>query len=134
MTASKLVANKVAEHDAIDVRYSTNVSRFEGDGSLQRVVTSGPSGEQALEVPGVFLFIGLKPNTQWLPDTIDRDEAGFVATNGSMQTNLLGIFAAGDVRAGSTKQAASSAGEGAAAALMIRDFLNQRPDLAAHPV
>lgn len=134
MTASKLVADKVAEHEAIDVRYSTSVSRFEGDGSLQRVVTSGPSGEQTLEVPGVFLFIGLKPNTQWLPDTIDRDEAGFLTTNGSMQTNLLGIFAAGDVRAGSTKQAASSAGEGAAAALMIRDFLNQRPDLAAHNV
>lgn len=76
-----------------------------------------------------FLFIGLQPNTKWLPDTVERDKGGFLATNGSMQTNLPGVFAAGDARSGSTKQAASSAGEGAPAALMIRDFLNQRPDL-----
>lgn len=130
MTASKLVMDKVAEHVAIEVRYGTTVSRFEGDGSLQRVVTSGPDGEQSLEVPGVFLFIGLQPNTGWLPDTIERDQSGFLTSNGLLQTNIPGVFAAGDVRSGSTKQAASSAGEGAAAALMIRDFLNSRPDLA----
>ncbi|RNC81213.1 MAG: FAD-dependent oxidoreductase [Phycisphaera sp.] len=130
MTASKLVADKVAEHDAIEVRYGTTVSRFEGDGLLERVVTKGPSGEQSIEVPGVFLFIGLQPNTGWLPDSVERDQGGFLTTNASMQTNIAGVFAAGDVRAGSTKQAASSAGEGAAAALMIRDFLKRRPDLS----
>ena len=129
MTASKLVAEKVSDHKRISVIYSTSVTRLEGNGSLERLVTAGPDGEHAIDVPGVFLFIGLQPNTEWLPGTIDRDGAGFLATNSAMQTNIPGVFAAGDVRSGSTKQAASSAGEGAAAALMIRDFLAQRPDL-----
>jgi thioredoxin reductase (NADPH) len=71
----------------------------------------------------VFVFIGLSPNSGWLPQDVKRDEYGFITTNPMLETSLKGVFAAGDVRQGSTKQAASAVGEGATAALMIREYL-----------
>lgn len=123
--ASKLVTTKVMEHDQIDVEFHTSVKRFEGDKALERIVINTPDGERSIDVAAVFLFIGLLPNTKWLPDGVKFDQGGFVKTAVNLETSMRGVFAAGDVRSGSTKQAASSAGEGAAAALMIRDFLNQ---------
>ena len=74
--------------------------------------------------PGaVFVFIGLDPNTGFLKGTINLDGWGFIKTSGTFETNVKGIFAAGDVRAGSTKQVVSAAGEGATAALMVRQYL-----------
>jgi thioredoxin reductase (NADPH) len=72
---------------------------------------------------GVFVFIGVTPSAEFLPQEIERDRGGFVVTDESMQTSLKGVFAAGDVRAGATAQAASAAGEGAAVALMMREYL-----------
>ena len=74
---------------------------------------------------GVFVFIGLSPNSQLVRDLVDTDEAGFVLADTGMQTSVPGIFVAGDVRGGSTKQAASAAGEGAAAAIAIRRYVEQ---------
>lgn len=72
---------------------------------------------------GVFVFIGLTPNSDVVRDNVETDERGFIVTDGTLMTSIPGVFAAGDVRAGSTKQAASAAGEGAAAALAIRRYL-----------
>jgi thioredoxin reductase (NADPH) len=69
------------------------------------------------------VFIGLSPNTELVKDVVQLDEFGFVQTDIGLQTSMPGVFAAGDVRAGSTKQAASAAGEGAGAALAIRRYL-----------
>jgi thioredoxin reductase (NADPH) len=74
---------------------------------------------------GAFIFIGLTPNSGFLPAVITRDADGFLLTSPTLETSVPGVFAAGDVRAGSTNQAASAAGEGAAAALMIRDYLRK---------
>jgi thioredoxin reductase (NADPH) len=73
----------------------------------------------------VFIFIGLTPNTEWVPQEIARDQYGFITTNLNLETSIPGVFAAGDVRSGSTKQAAAAAGEGATAALMIREYLRE---------
>ncbi len=69
------------------------------------------------------MFIGLAPNAHFLPAEIERDKYGPVMTDSTLMTTLHGVFAAGDLRAGSTKQAASAAGEGATAALMMREYL-----------
>ena len=69
------------------------------------------------------MFIGLKPNSAFLQDTVACDNWGFVKTDFTLQTSLEGVYAAGDVRSGSTKQAVSAAGEGTTAALMIRQYL-----------
>jgi thioredoxin reductase (NADPH) len=74
---------------------------------------------------GVFVFIGLDPNSELMKDKVDFDSRGFIITDKTLQTRIKGVFAAGDVRSGSTKQAAAAAGEGATAALMIRDYLKE---------
>ena len=82
---------------------------------------SGSTSE--LEPAAVFVFIGLDPNTAFLKGSVDLDQEGFVVTDSGLSTSVPGVFAAGDVRAGSTKQLASAVGEGAAAALSIRAYL-----------
>lgn len=80
--------------------------------------------ETVFEADGVFVFIGLKPNTQFLADSgVEFDEYGLVKTNNHLATNLPGVFASGDVRSGATMQVASAVGEGATAALSIREYL-----------
>ena len=73
----------------------------------------------------MFIFIGLDPNTDFLRDLVDLDQWRFIITNEALETSVGGVFAAGDVRAGSTKQVASAVGEGATAALMIRHYLEK---------
>jgi thioredoxin reductase (NADPH) len=74
---------------------------------------------------GVFIFIGLDPNTDFVKGSVDLDERGFVATDPTFMSSMPGVFAAGDVRNGSTKQLASAVGEGAAAAIQIRGYLDR---------
>jgi thioredoxin reductase (NADPH) len=126
LTASKVVVEKVEENQAISVRPSTTVAEFKGDGKLSSVVLSGPDGDVEEAFDGVFVFIGLSPNTDLVKGLVDLDGQGFVTTDAGLQTSVPGIFAAGDVRAGSTKQAASAAGEGAAVALGIRRYVEHQ--------
>ena len=125
LTASKLVIDKVRETKGITVRPHVEVVSFAGEGKLSGVtVKDRQSGaEEQIHPAGVFVFVGLKPNTEWIPAEVARDKAGFITTHGMLETSLPGVFAAGDARAGSTKQAASAVGEGASAALGIRDYL-----------
>ena len=127
MTASKIVIDKVAESSKIDIHFNIEVQELHGNGKLSGLtIRNRASGETSeLKPAGVFVFIGLTPNSGWLPPEIQRDQYGFVITNPMLATSLPGVFAAGDVRLGSTKQAASAAGEGATAALMIREYLKE---------
>jgi thioredoxin reductase (NADPH) len=88
-----------------------------------RVLERSTGREELLKPNGVFVFIGVTPNTEFLPREIERDRQGFIVTDEGLQTTVKGVFAAGDVRAGATAQAASAAGEGAAVAIMARDYL-----------
>ena len=72
---------------------------------------------------GEVVVIGLKPNSAFLGDAAQRDPGGFLVTDATMQTSLPGVFAAGDVRRGSTKQLGSAVGDGIAALLMTRRYL-----------
>jgi thioredoxin reductase (NADPH) len=125
LTASQIVQQKVLENEKISVRYNTTVEAFKGDKRLRSLVIRDKTTDTMEEITpaGAFIFIGLKPNSGFLPDEIERDSQGFVKTGIDLQTTMPGIFAAGDVRAGSTKQAASAVGEGATAALAIREYL-----------
>jgi thioredoxin reductase (NADPH) len=126
LTASRLAVEKVERNQAIDVRTGTTPVEFVGaNGKLTGVVLEdGTSGvRETLEVPAAFVFIGLTPNAALIESLVDTDAQGFVTTDAGMQTSVPGIFVAGDLRSGSTKQAASAAGEGAAAAIAIRRYL-----------
>lgn len=88
-----------------------------------KIVEKGEAKE--LTVDGVFVFVGLKPNTQFLEGSgVELDEVGLVKTNQHLETAIEGVYASGDVRSGATMQIASAVGEGAAAALSIREYLD----------
>jgi thioredoxin reductase (NADPH) len=125
LSASKVVVEKVNEHPRIDVVTSATPAEFRGDKKLQTVVLKNTMTGELTEVApdGVFVFIGLTPNTGIVEGEVDLDGRGFIVTNGMLETSAAGVFAAGDCRAGSTKQAASAAGEGAAVALAIRRYI-----------
>ncbi len=125
--ASQILQEKVASHPAINVRLNTTVQELKGDGRLSSVVVKDTSSGlvEELNPAAVFVFIGLDPNTQFLKGQVDLDRWGFLVTQENLETSLSGVFAAGDARVGSTKQVASAVGEGATAALMIRQYLER---------
>jgi thioredoxin reductase (NADPH) len=129
LAGSRVLQDKVEGHPKMEVLLRRKVVAFkpkdDGSGKIGTVVLENLStGESEEHHPaGVFVFIGLDPNTGFLPSSIERDRQGFVITNDAFMTSMPGVFAAGDVRAGSTKQLASAVGEGAAAAIAVRQYL-----------
>ena len=101
------------------------------NGAVTKVTGTNKDGADEFPTDGVFVFVGLKPNSQFLENSkVKLDDIGFVETDPDLQTAVPGIFAAGDIRSGATMQIASASGEGATAALKIREYLEGR----AHPV
>lgn len=97
------------------------------EGKINGIEINQEDDIKQLEVEGVFVFIGLNPNTGFLQGSgIELDEQGLIKTNSRLETNIPGIFASGDVRSGSTMQIASAVGEGASAALSIREYLESQ--------
>jgi thioredoxin reductase (NADPH) len=127
LTASEVAREDVRHHPQIDVRYRATIQEFGGNGKLETAVLRDldTGATQELHPAAVFLFIGLQPNTGLFRGMLDLNEAGFIVTGPTLETSMSGVFAAGDARAGSTKQLVSAAGEGAAAALMIREYLRE---------
>ncbi len=126
--ASEVLQHELEKHkDKITVHFNTTTDEILGENNLVVGVkgTNKQRDEQVhIETDGVFVFIGLKPNTQFLEgSSIELDEIGMIKTDGGLQTAMPGVFAAGDVRSGATMQIASATGEGATAALMIRKYL-----------
>ena len=128
LTGSRLLQEKVLAHPKMNVIFEARVKKFvaNSEGKLSSIIlTRGDSDKDSeFATSGVFVFIGLDPNTAWLPPQIERDARGFALTDSAFMTSAPRIFAAGDVRAGSTKQLASAVGEGAAVAIQIRRFLD----------
>ncbi len=136
LTASKLLQDKVARHDGMRILLNKDVLRFvpkEGGklGAVQlRDQVTGETEE--LHPAAVFVFIGLDPNTDVVRGSAELDDRGLILTDMGFMTSLPCVFAAGDVRSGSTKQLASAVGEGAAAAIAIRQFLEAQEAKPVH--
>ncbi len=131
LRGSKILQDKVLHHPKMEVLLNHAVKSFatkdDGSGKLGTVVVQNrTTGETEDHHPaGAFVFIGLDPNTGFLQGSVGLDEQGFIATDtATYMTDVAGVFAAGDVRGGSTKQLASAVGEGAAVAIQIRHYLD----------
>lgn len=96
------------------------------DGWLTGVTAEHDGREVAFQAPGVFILIGLVPTTAPFKGVLELDEQGFIKTDAKLATAVPGVFVAGDVRSGSTWQIASAVGEGATAALAVREYLDQQ--------
>ena len=114
LTGSALLQDKIRNHPQFEVHTNIEVSAFQGEGKLSAVVARDRESGQArvFHPAAAFIYIGLDPNTSFLKGAVELNQWGFVVTDDALQTTLPGIFAAGDVRAGSTKQLASAIGEG----------------------
>ena len=134
LTASSMIAERVLNDDRITVDLDTRVTALRGDGRLKEVVTvDGDGAEHVLTPAAAFIFIGLSPNTDFLQGVVDLDDRGFIRTDDVFRTSAAGVFAAGDARRGATKQLGSAVGDGIAALLGIRGYLQEHehiPDLA----
>jgi thioredoxin reductase (NADPH) len=126
LSANRLLQEKVTAHPKMTVLLDSVVASFDANehGKLESVTIRHHDADTVHPTSGAFIFIGLDPNTAFLDGALAVDDRGFLVTDHCFKTDVDGIFAAGDVRSGSTKQLASAVGEGAAVAIQIRYYLD----------
>lgn len=134
LVRSTVKASEVLQHELqkfidegkITVHLNTTTQEIVAVDNKVTSVKATKAGESVvIETDGVFVFVGLKPNTGFLQNSgIELDEQGLIKTDRHLSTNMPGVFASGDVRSGATMQIASAVGEGATAALSIREYLD----------
>jgi thioredoxin reductase (NADPH) len=135
LKASQLLQDKVRSHPQFEVHTNVQVTELRAENNRLAAVIAKDretGAELTFRPRAAFVFIGLDPNTGFLKGQVELDRWGFVITNDMLQTNVPGVYAAGDVRAGSTKQIASAVGEGAAVLLHVRQRLQQQAHIPAH--
>ena len=126
--ASEALIHKVEANDRIKVHFNTEIEEIIGEGfkiHKVKLVNNQTNEKTEMDVDGVFVFVGLSPNTGFLNGALKLDDLGLIKTNENLETSMKGVFCAGDVRSGATMQIASAVGEGATAALKIREFLEE---------
>lgn len=135
LVRSEIRASEVLQHDMqkyvdegkVTIHLQTTTDEIVGEegGKVVAVKVTKEGQSATIETDGVFVFVGLKPNTQFLEGSgVKLDERNLVETDQHLMTNVPGVFASGDVRSGATMQVASATGEGATAALSIREYLD----------
>jgi thioredoxin reductase (NADPH) len=119
---------KYVDEGKVTVHLQTSVNEITAKDKKVTGVNATKAGEVVdFKSDGVFVFVGLKPNTQFLAGSgVELDEQGLIKTDRHLSTNLPGVYASGDVRSGATMQVASAVGEGATAALSIREYLDAK--------
>lgn len=118
---------KYVDEGQVTIHLGTSIESIESRGgtNVDTVVANKQGESVEFQTDGVFIFVGLKPNTGFLKDSgVQLDARGLVQTDDKLATTLPGVFASGDVRSGATMQIASAVGEGASAALTIREYLD----------
>ncbi|HSH69223.1 MAG TPA: FAD-dependent oxidoreductase [Deferrisomatales bacterium] len=129
LTGSPVLEQRVRSMPGVEVLLGHRITRVLGSDGVEGVQLEPTGGGASRDLPcdGVFVFIGLVPNTEFLKGTLDLDETGFVVADPSnLATTLPGVFAAGDLRAGSAKQITSAVGEGTVASFMVKQWLETR--------
>jgi len=127
LRATKALQEKAFSQPKIELVWNSVMDEIVGDKMLKslrlRNVKTGQSSD--LEVDGIFVAVGLKPNSQAFSQLVTLDEAGFIVTDEMMRTSVPGIFAAGDVRHNSFRQVITAAGDGAGAAMSAFKYVKE---------
>jgi len=127
LRATRILQERAFSEPNIEFRWDSIVEKIEGQDFVQRVrLHQVKTGEKStLEVAGIFVSIGFKPETDYLKSILALDATGHIITNEKMETEVPGIFAAGDIRHNSGRQAITAAGDGATAAIYAEKFLTK---------
>lgn len=125
LRASKIMQEKAKADPKIELVLNKEVKEIKGDTVVESVVLTDASTKEEMTLPvqGVFIAVGLEPNTAFLHGTIDVDSHGYIQTHGDYKTSVEGIFVAGDVHDHKYRQAITAAGFGCAAALEAERYL-----------
>ncbi len=122
---ARILADRLKENPKVEFVLNALPVSINGEERVASItVRDKPSGEERkIDLAGVFVFVGVEPNSDFLKGVIDLDESGRVVTDAGMRASRPGLFAAGDVRAGNLRQITIACGEGATAALSVREYL-----------
>jgi thioredoxin reductase (NADPH) len=142
---SRYLADRIMRNPAIEVCLHSEVRELIGDEALEAlVIEDTETGERRrLDARALFVFIGAEPHTEWLKDRVALDDGGYVLTGRDaasvvtddrrspalLETSVPGVFAAGDVRSGSTQRVAAAVGDGAIAVRLVHQFLGGHPQV-----
>jgi thioredoxin reductase (NADPH) len=127
-TMSSYLAQRLAHHERITVHPRSQLTSIAGDDRLTALTWHDQRRRRdvRLETGGLFVMIGAAPRTTWLHDVgVELDDKGFVTTRGGFGTSIAGLFAVGDVRAGSVKRVASAVGEGSVVVSAVHHHLRR---------
>lgn len=126
LRASKVMAERVASQENIEILFNHELIGIEGDGKVEKanLICNKDNSTKGVSTDGIFIAIGHHPNTELVKDVVKTDEAGYIVTsNGTSHTNIEGVFAAGDVCDPRYRQAITAAASGCKAALDAEHYL-----------
>jgi thioredoxin reductase (NADPH) len=140
---SSYLVHRISQTENIELLTETVIRRLDGNSHLQYIEVQNMRTKeiQRIDTPAVFSFIGASPRTDWLPSEIERDGKGFIRTGSDLkesphwtstraplllETSCEGVFAAGDVRSGSSKRVAAAVGEGAMSVQLVHEYLRHK--------
>ncbi len=128
LRGQKVLQDRALANPKIEFRWNTTVDAILGEAEVEGVsVTDVTSGETSrVDLSGLFVYVGLDPNSQYLQDILPLDNAGHVPTDTWMRTPMPGLFASGDIRQNSAAQLVSAAGDGATAAIAAQRYIEGR--------
>jgi thioredoxin reductase (NADPH) len=127
LRATKILQERAFKNPKIEFVWNSHLVKVMGGDKVEKVVLRNKitQEESEIEVEGVFIYVGVKPNVSFLPPDIKVDEKGFILTDENLETSVKGIFAAGDVRSNKLKQVVVACGEGALAAHIAEKYLSR---------
>lgn len=135
-TCSKSIADKVLSHPKIEVKFNTEIVEASGDGVLNHCKFINNITKETFEYTaskedgtfGIFIFVGYQPQTSLFKDSIDMDNLGYIITNENMETNIPGVYAAGDLRPKVLRQVVTAVADGAIAATCAEKYISEEKE------
>ena len=124
LRAEKMLQERILSIENVVFKWNSLLDRIEGTDGVERAIIHNKltGKEEAIDVDGIFVFVGIEPNTEFVD--VEKDEWGFIKTNQDMETSVEGIFAAGDCRVKPIRQITTAVGDGAIAAYMVEQYVS----------
>lgn len=128
MTAEKILQERIKKKENVEILLNNKVTSIAGNQTVSSITIEDRNTNKIrnIEVAGIFIYVGLQPNTKFLKDKLNLNKQGFIKTDGNLKTSKEGVFAAGDVIEKSLRQVATAVGDGALAAFSAKTYIENK--------